>query len=53
MQATHQNMTTIMDVMITSNMFLEAQFGNSIVLGVLPFYHLYGTQNFRCKLFRR
>ncbi|KAJ7912038.1 AMP binding protein [Mycena leptocephala] len=42
-EATHQNMTTIMDVMITSNMFLEVQSGNNIVLGVLPFYHLYGA----------
>ncbi|KAJ7837303.1 AMP binding protein [Mycena leptocephala] len=42
-ETTHQNMTTIMDVMITSNMFLEVQSGNSIVLGVLPFYHLYGA----------
>ncbi|KAJ7895352.1 hypothetical protein B0H13DRAFT_2524144 [Mycena leptocephala] len=44
--ATHQNMTTIMDVMITSNMFLEVQSGNNIVLGVLPFYHLYAIERF-------
>ncbi|KAJ7897502.1 hypothetical protein B0H13DRAFT_2337846 [Mycena leptocephala] len=42
-EATHQNMTTIMDVMITSNMFLEVHSGNSIVLGVFPFYDLYGA----------
>ncbi|KAF7378255.1 4-coumarate--CoA ligase-like 7 [Mycena sanguinolenta] len=39
-QTTHQNVTTILDVL--RSFFLEAQSENNTVLGFMPFYHAYG-----------
>lgn len=38
-------MTAILDIVHCS--FLEVQSGNGTALGFLPFYHLYGTNNWQ------
>ncbi|KAF7378232.1 4-coumarate--CoA ligase-like 7 [Mycena sanguinolenta] len=40
-ETTHQNVTTILDVL--RDFFLEAQSGNNTALGFMPFYHAYGV----------
>jgi hypothetical protein len=41
-QTTHQNVTTVMDIVVTA--FPSRAAGVDSFLGVLPFYHIYGMQ---------
>ncbi|KAJ7032055.1 AMP binding protein [Mycena alexandri] len=43
-ETTHQNMTTIMD--IVRHEFPRLQPGNETVFGILPFYHIYAVDKF-------
>jgi hypothetical protein len=40
-KTTHQNVTTVLDMIQAT--FLKLTFGVDCLLGILPFYHIYGT----------